>query len=225
MWKTETWGERQSHLLVQVSVHGHEFMFGKHWMEMGVLGCWGWKQVPDNSWTAALHYRYTWYGNKNKVPVLSKLFLVSLYEKHNFQGFSSHWNSKTDILVFQRLWKKSSPCCTSWSVSAELAVFHLGQQSSINLHKAGSFCFQTDHEESYDLQIRPEDPWLCFRMQILLFLLEILKLNDLVRRPFLPTLVMGLSRDYLDYQVAFSVYQWPQDQFALLENKYNSCLQ
>lgn len=129
-------------------------MFGKHWMEMGALGCQGWKQGPDSSWTAALHYRYTWYGNKNKVPGLSKLFLVSLHEKHNFQGFSSHLNSKKDILVFKRWWEKSPPCSTSWSASAELAVFHLGQQSSINLHKAGSFCFQTDHEESYDLQIR-----------------------------------------------------------------------
>lgn len=184
----------------------------------------------DKSWTTALHCRDTWYGNQNKVmhsevPGLSELFLVSLHEKHNFQGFDSHFYSKTDILVFQRLWKKSSPCSASWSVSAEPTVFHLGQQSSINLHKAGSFCFQTDHEESYDLQIRPEYPWLCFCIQILLFLLEILKLNDLVRRPFLPALVMGLLRDYLDYQVGFSVYQWPQDQFALLEKKYNSCLQ
>lgn len=104
MWKTETWGERQSHLLVQVSVHGYELMFGKH--ELGALGCQRWKQGPDSSWTRALHYRYTEYGNKNKVPGLSKLFLVSLHEKHNFQGFNSHLNSKTDILVFQRLRKK-----------------------------------------------------------------------------------------------------------------------
>lgn len=174
--------------------------------------------APDSSCTAALHSRYIRYGSKNKVPGLSKLFLVSLHEKHNFQGLSSHLNSKTDILVLQILWKRSSPCSASW-------LYFIWGSRAPSICTSRELLFPNRPWAELWPANQAEYPWLCFRMQILLFLLEILKLNDLVRRSFLPTLVMGLLRDYLDYQVAFSVYQWPQDQFALLENKYNSCLQ
>lgn len=194
-------------------------------MDLGALGCQGWRQEPD---ATAPHYRYTWHGNKNKIPGLSKLFLVSLHEKHGFQGFSSHLNSKTDILVFQRLWKKkilsllyilecvSRAGCISFG-AAELHQFAQGRELLFPNRPWGELWPANQARISLDPF---QDANTAF-----FFLLEILKLNDLVRRSFLPALVMGLLRDYLDYQVAFSVYQWPQDQSALLENKQNSCLQ
>lgn len=137
---------------------------------------------------------------------------------------SAHLNRKIDILVFQRLWKILSPLYILESISiancisfgaAELHQFALGRELLFPNRPWGELWPANQSRISLAL----------FQDANTAFFLDILKLNDLVRRPFLPTLVMGLLRDCFDYQVAFSGYQWPQDQFTLLENKYNSCLQ